>query len=52
VIAIEHPRSSRWLLTLRDSTGVSVILIVQVQSVISSSDMQDLAELLRVRRFA
>jgi hypothetical protein len=52
VIAIEHPQSSRWLLTLRDSAGASVILIVQVRSVISSSDMQDLDELVRVRRFA
>jgi hypothetical protein len=52
VIAIEHPRSTRWLLTLQDSTGTSVILIVQVRSVISSSDVQDLDELVRVRRSA
>lgn len=52
VIAIEHPRSTRWLLTLQDSSGTSVILIVQVRSVISSSDVQDLDELVRVRRSA
>jgi predicted metal-dependent enzyme (double-stranded beta helix superfamily) len=52
VIAIEHPRSTRWLLTLQDSTGTSVILIVQAPSVISSSDVQDLDELVRVRRSA
>jgi hypothetical protein len=52
VIAIEHPRSSRWLFTLQDSAGASVILIVQVRSVICSSDVQDLDEMVRVRRFA
>jgi hypothetical protein len=52
VIAIEQPRSTRWLLTLQDSTGISVILFVQARSVICSSDVQDLAELVRVRRSA
>ncbi len=52
VITIEHPRSTRWLLTLQDSAGASVMLIVQVRAVISSSDVQDLAELVRVRRSA
>jgi hypothetical protein len=52
VITIEHPRSTRWLLTLQDSAGALVILIVQVRSLISSSDVQDLDELVRVRRSA
>jgi hypothetical protein len=52
VLAIEQPRSTRWLLTLQDSAGTSLILIVQARSVICSSDVQDLAELVRVRRSA
>jgi hypothetical protein len=50
VVAIEHPRSTRWLLTLRDSAGRFIILVVQSRLLISAADIQDLDELVRVRR--
>jgi hypothetical protein len=52
VLTIEHPRNTRWLLTLQDSAGASIMLMVQVRSAICSSDVLDLAELVRVRRSA
>jgi hypothetical protein len=42
VLAAEHPRNSRWLLTLRDTAGISIILVVQVRPLISAYDIQDL----------
>jgi hypothetical protein len=50
VITIEHSRSTRWLLTLRDGAGISIMLVVQARPLISASDIQDLDELVRVRR--
>src|SRR5688500_7598950 len=50
VVTIEHPRSTRWLLTVCDHGGQSIMLVVQARTLISASDVQDLAELVQVRR--
>ena len=50
VVGVEHPRSTRWLLTLRDGAGMLILLIVQTRPLISAADIQDLDELVRVRR--
>jgi hypothetical protein len=50
VLAVEHPRSTRWLLTLSDTAGTSILLVVQARLLIIASDIQDLDDLVRVRR--
>ena len=50
VLAVEHPRSTRWLLTVRDSLGTSIMLVIQARSLIGAADVQDLDELVRVRQ--
>ncbi|MEP7187611.1 MAG: hypothetical protein ABI901_00305 [Roseiflexaceae bacterium] len=50
VLIVEHPRSTRWLLTLRDSLGTSIMLVIQARSLIGAADVQDLDELVRVRQ--
>jgi len=52
VLAIEHPRSRRWLLTLQGSSGVIILLMVQSRPLIGATDVLDLADLVRVRRLA
>jgi hypothetical protein len=48
--AIEHPRSRRWLLTLHDRAGATVLVLVQSRPLISATDVQELAEMVQVRR--
>ena len=49
VIHIEQMRPNRWILLLRDDLGVNNTVLVQQRPLVSSSDVQDLAELLRLR---
>jgi len=49
VLSIEHPRTRRWLLTLRDRANQSMLLLVQSRALISAADVQDLAELVHIR---
>jgi hypothetical protein len=49
VISVEHPRSTRWLLTLSDGAGMLTLLVVQTRPLIGAADIQDLDELVRVR---
>ncbi|MCS7291235.1 MAG: hypothetical protein NZ699_19120 [Roseiflexus sp.] len=49
VIGIEQLRSNRWLLTLSDGDGRTILVLAQARSLISSADVQDLWELVRLR---
>jgi hypothetical protein len=51
VAAVEHLRPNRWLLTLTDATGATIALLVQARPLVSSADVQDLAEIVQVRSF-
>ncbi|MCG8352629.1 MAG: hypothetical protein MI924_33095 [Chloroflexales bacterium] len=48
---VEQLRTNRWLLTVTDSTGATVLILVQKRLLINSADVQDLAELLRLGRY-
>jgi len=50
VSTIEQLRPNRWLLGLSDETGAETVVLVQARPLISSVDVQDLAELVRLRR--
>ena len=50
VHAIEQLRPNRWLLTLREPSEAEVVLLVQARPLLSSTDVHDLAELVRLRR--
>ncbi len=47
---VEQVRSNRWLLTLKDSSNAIILALVQQRPLVSSADVQDLAELLHLRR--
>jgi hypothetical protein len=51
VAAVEHLRPNRWLLTLTDTSGATIALLVQARPLVSSADVQDLAEIVQVRSF-
>jgi hypothetical protein len=48
VAAVEHPRTNRWLLTVTDGNGLLLIML-QERPLIGAADVQDLAELVRLR---
>ncbi len=50
IIATQQLRSNRWLLMLSDASGVTTLALIQARPLISASDVQDLAELTRLRR--
>jgi hypothetical protein len=50
VAAIEQLRPNRWLLTLNDDAGATILALVQARPLIGAADVQDLAELVRLRR--
>lgn len=52
LVLIEQLRPNRWLLTLRDTEGAERLALAQQRPLISSADVHDLAELLRLRRVA
>jgi hypothetical protein len=47
---VEQVRSNRWLLTLKDTNEAIILALVQQRPLVSSADVQDLAELLHLRR--
>lgn len=49
VAVIERLRSNRWLVTLMDGDGHTVLVLAQARPLIGSADVQDLAELVRLR---
>jgi hypothetical protein len=49
VTGIEQLRSNRWLLTLSDGNGCTILVLAQARPLIGSADVQDLWELVRLR---
>ncbi|MDW8214707.1 MAG: hypothetical protein RMJ55_14210 [Roseiflexaceae bacterium] len=49
VMSVEQLRSNRWLLTLSDGDGRTVLVLAQARPLIGSADVQDLWELVRLR---
>jgi hypothetical protein len=50
VIRVEQSRPNRWVLMLRAPEGGELLLLAQARRVIGAADVQDLGELLRLRR--
>lgn len=50
ISAVEQLRPNRWLLVLTDNTGAETLVLVQARPLISSVDVQDLADIVRLRR--
>jgi len=50
IIATQQLRSNRWLLMLSDASGVTTLVLIQSRPLISAADVQDLAELARLRQ--
>jgi hypothetical protein len=50
VSAAQQLRSNRWLLTLSDDRGTATLVLIQARPLINAADVQDLAELVRLRR--
>jgi hypothetical protein len=50
VLASEQVRPNRWLLQLLDGSGQAGLLLVQARPLVGAADVQDLAELVRLRR--
>jgi hypothetical protein len=40
MIALEQPRSRRWLLTLRDRTNMTLLVVIQSCPLVSATDVQ------------
>src|SRR5690348_4855572 len=49
---VQQLRANRWLLTLKDASGAALLVLVQARPLITSADVQDLAELVRLRGIA
>ncbi|HNP73542.1 MAG TPA: hypothetical protein PLO33_05825 [Kouleothrix sp.] len=52
VIAASQLRPNRWLLTLGAGAGAPMLALVQARRLVTAADVQDLAELVRLRRVA
>ncbi len=50
VVDAEQLRPNRWLLQLKDKSGNRIALLVQARPLISSADVQDLADVVRLHR--
>jgi len=50
IIATQQLRANRWLFMLADTTGAMTLTLIQARPLICSADVQDLAELVRLRR--
>jgi len=50
VIATQQLRANRWLFMLSDFAGATTLALIQARPLISAADVQDLAELTRLRR--
>jgi hypothetical protein len=50
IIATQQLRSNRWLLMLSDASGATTLALIQARPLISAADVQDLAELTRLRQ--
>ena len=50
ISATQQLRSNRWLFMLTDATGATTLVLIQARPLISAADVQDLAELARLRQ--
>jgi hypothetical protein len=50
ISAAQQLRSNRWLLMLTDATGATTLALIQARPLINAADVQDLAELARLRQ--
>jgi hypothetical protein len=50
LLTAEQLRANRWLLMLITPDGSTITLLVQMRSLIHASDVQDLAEMIQLRR--
>jgi hypothetical protein len=50
IVATQQLRSNRWLFMLSDASGTTTLALIQARPLISAADVQDLAELTRLRR--
>jgi hypothetical protein len=50
IIATQQLRSNRWLLMLSDASSTTTLVLIQARPLISAADVQDLAELTRLRQ--
>lgn len=50
VVSSEQLRPNRWLLHVLDADGTAALLMVQARPLVGAADVQDLAELVRLRR--
>ena len=50
IIATQQLRANRWLFMLSDTTGATTLALIQARPLINAADVQDLAELTRLRR--
>jgi hypothetical protein len=49
VVSAEQLRPNRWLLHLLDGDGAATLVIVQARPLVGAADVQDLAEIVRLR---
>lgn len=52
ILRIEQPRPNRWVLVVRAPKGPELLLLAQARPVVGAADVQDLVELLRLRRLS
>ena len=50
IVGTQQLRSNRWLLMLTDASGTTTLALIQVRPLIGAADVQDLAELTRLRQ--
>jgi hypothetical protein len=50
IVATQQLRSNRWLFMLSDASGTTTLALIQARPLISAADVQDLAELTRLRQ--
>jgi hypothetical protein len=50
IVATQQLRSNRWLFMLSDAAGATTLALIQARPLIGAADVQDLAELTRLRR--
>ena len=50
IVATQQLRANRWLFMLSDGIGATTLALIQARPLISAADVQDLAELTRLRQ--
>jgi hypothetical protein len=50
IVATQQLRANRWLFMLSDATSATTLVLIQARPLISAADVQDLAEMTRLRR--